>query len=128
MLGNSNQPAGPHANARLHTSVERLPFVQYREITLPSWAGDDDQFVLCPIRGDTLLEAGIRDGDTILVYVTENVSEGDLVAIRTPLGLLVKYLSLSQDGTLTLQGTNGPARTFSPNQVHIEGRFVRREY
>lgn len=129
MLEKPNQRrAKSPTNARSLASVEWLPFVQSREIILPSWAAPDDRFILCPIRGDTLLEAGLRDGDHILVLITDNVLADDLVAIRTPLGILVKYLSFSLSGDIVLRGSNGPSRTFQPNQVHIEGRFVRREF
>jgi SOS-response transcriptional repressor LexA len=110
------------------TSVEFLPCVRWREVKLPRWARASDQFVLSEICGNSLIGAGIQDGDLALIHLTTNIREGDLVAVLTPLGMLVKFLAY-KNGHIILKSANAnyPPRTYDPAEVTIQGKVIRTE-
>lgn len=109
-------------------NVEYLPTVQWKETVLPVWATNSDRFMLSQVCGDSLADAGINDGDFVLIYLTQEVVQGDLVGITTPAGFLVKFLSYLADGNICLSGANGDRpQSFPANTSRIEGRVIRRE-
>lgn len=109
-------------------NVEYLPTVQWKDITLPDWATASDRFMLSQVCGDSLTGAGINDGDFVLIHLTQDVSQGDLVGVTTPAGFLVKFLSFTSDGHLCLRGVNGERpQIFPSHNSRIEGRVIRKE-
>lgn len=78
------------------------------------------------IYGDSLADVGIKDGDYVLIHLTKNVSEGDLVAATTPAGFLVKFLSYAPNGNICLTDSDYIPRCFPSESVYIEGRIVRK--
>lgn len=105
-------------------NVEYLPSIEWREVALPDWARKTDNFVICEIYGESLSAIGILDGDFVLIYLTNSVSPGDLIAATTPAGFLVKFLSYTLDGKVRLAGADHIPRIFPASSVHIEGRVV----
>lgn len=109
-------------------NVEYLPTVQWRDTILPDWATASDRFILSQVCGDSLTGIGINDGDFVLVYLTQQVYEGDLVGVTTPAGFLVKFLSYTPDGSLSLRGTGIDCpQIFPAKSSRIEGRVIRKE-
>lgn len=110
------------------TSVEFLPSVKWRKVKLPRWAKASDHFVLSEICGNSLIGAGIHDGDFALIHLTANVREGDLVAALTPLGMLVKFLAY-RNGKIRLQSANPEYAPYEydPAEVTVQGRVIRTE-
>ena len=108
--------------------VEFLPTVRFREARLPRWARSSDRFVLSEICGDSLTGVDIRDGDLALIYLTADIKPGDLVAVLTPEGLLVKFLSFHA-GQIRLQSANPhyPPHDYDPEDVNIQGKVIRTE-
>ena|SRR5687767_10592755 len=108
--------------------VEFLPTVKFREVKIPRWARSSDRFVLSEICGDSLTGVDIRNGDLALIYLTTNVKVGDLVAVLTPAGLLVKFLSFHGD-QVRLQSANPryPPHDYDPQDVTIQGKVIRTE-
>lgn len=126
-MGSKNLIPGQRSVARRRGNVEYIPTVEWREVSIPHWATESDQFVLSEIYGDSLSGIGICDGDFVLIYLTNSVSEGDLIAATTPDGFLVKFLSYTPDGNVRLSGTDHVPRVFPVKSVKIEGRVVRKE-
>jgi SOS-response transcriptional repressor LexA len=109
-------------------SVEFLPTVRFKETRLPRWARNSDRFVLSEICGDSLTGVDIRDGDLALIYLTIDVKPGDLVAVLTPAGLLVKFLSFHGDQVrLQSANPNYPPLDYNPEDVQIQGKVIRTE-
>lgn len=109
-------------------SVEFLPTVKWRQVRLPRWARNSDRFIVSEICGDSLIGAGIFDGDLALVYLTQDIRQGDLVAALTPEGMLVKFLGY-QDGQIRLDSANPhyPPHYYEPADITIQGKIVRTE-
>ena len=109
--------------------VEWLPFVEFREVPLPRWATEHDRFLLVRTRGDSLTDARINDGDLALIYVTENIRPGDLVAVRTPEGMMCKFIFAHDRSTVRLEGASATfePRLFDVEDVEIQGLVVSTE-
>lgn len=113
--------------------VEYLPFVEWREVRLPSWSRDGDRFFVVRVCGDSLLHNApvpLLDGDYALVHLNAEVRNGDLAAVRTPEGVMLKFVHYEGDGILRLESANPnyPPRRFEASDVEIQGRVVRTEH
>lgn len=79
--------------ARSHSEAEREG---YDYVPRPRNYKPTHQYILCPIEGDSLIEAGVYSGDIALIRTTYDVSEfvpGDPLAVWTPqTGLVCKFV------------------------------------
>ncbi len=109
--------------------VEYLPFLEWRDVRLPSWATEHDEFVAVRVCGESLKDIGVNDGDYAVVHLTGDVRNGDLCAVLSPNGLMIKFLKRHSDTTVCLESANPayPARYFDVEDVVVQGRVVRTE-
>lgn len=110
--------------------VEYLPFLEWRDVRLPSWATEHDQFVAVRVCGESLTGIGVNDGDYAVVHLTGDVREGDLCAVLSPSGMMIKFIKRQTDNTICLESANPeyPPRFFDVEDVMIQGRVVRTEH
>jgi SOS-response transcriptional repressor LexA len=112
--------------------VEFLPFLEWREIRLPSWAHENDRFFVARVCGDSLLNAtrvSVQNGDYALVHLTGDVRDGDLAAILTPEGMMLKFVYREGEQVrLESRHPNFPTRHFDASDVVVQGRVVRTEH
>lgn len=84
-----------------------------------------DHFAL-EVRGDSMIEAGILDGDTVLIRKTDAADSGDIVvALIDQEEATLKRLR-RKGASIALEAAN-PAyetRIFGPDRVQIQGRLV----
>ncbi|GGF59526.1 LexA repressor [Azorhizobium oxalatiphilum] len=102
--------------------------IQSRSHTLnlpPEMLGSGEHFAL-EVRGDSMIEAGILDGDTVLIRKTETAETGDIiVALVDDEEATLKRLR-RKGASIALEAAN-PAyetRIFGPDRVRIQGRLV----
>jgi repressor LexA len=78
------------------------------------------------VRGDSMIEAGIFEGDTVLIRKTDTAESGDIVvALVDEEEATLKRLR-RKGGSIALEAAN-PAyetRIFGPDRVRIQGRLV----
>lgn len=91
----------------------------------PDLLSSGEHFAL-EVRGDSMIDAGILDGDTVIIRRCETAQNGDIVVA----------LVEKEEATLKRLRRKGPAialeaanpayetRIFSPDQVDIQGRLV----
>lgn len=95
-------------------------------VPLPAdFTGDGDLFML-RVRGDSMIEAGIFDGDFVVVRAQPTANPGDIVVAGIPgEEATVKSFSVSA-GTVTLTPHNArlSPMNFSPDEVAIYGKVV----
>lgn len=110
-------------------SIEYLPIVRWRDVRLPRWAKQSDRFVVAEICGDSLSGVGVFDGDLALIHLTTEIHQGDLAAILTPEGMLIKFVHVEDDGRVRLESAskNYPPRWFEATDVEVQGRVIRTE-
>ena len=78
------------------------------------------------IVGDSMIEAGIHDGDTVIIHRTESANSGDIiVALIDDSEATLKTLR-KEAGRIGLEPANPnyETRYFQSNQVRIQGRLT----
>lgn len=102
--------------------------IQTRNATLnvpPEMLGTGEHFAL-EVRGDSMIEAGILDGDTVLIRKCDVADTGDIVvALVDDEEATLKRLR-KKGASIALEAAN-PAyetRIFGPDRVRIQGRLV----
>ncbi|MBB5751305.1 transcriptional repressor LexA [Prosthecomicrobium pneumaticum] len=99
---------------------------QSHTITVPpEMLGAGEHFAL-EVRGDSMIEAGILDGDTVLLRRTDAADTGDIVvALIDDEEATLKRLR-RRGASIALEAAN-PAyetRIFGPDRVRIQGRLI----
>lgn len=96
------------------------------EINLADFFMGANRFVL-KVQGDSMIEAGILDGDMVVVERCQQAADGDIVvALIDGEEATLKRLQNHRDGTVTLHPANSalsPLR-YSAARVSIQGRLV----
>ncbi|MFG1433055.1 transcriptional repressor LexA [Xanthobacter sp. V2C-8] len=102
--------------------------IQSRSATLnvpPEMLGQGEHFAL-EVRGDSMIEAGILDGDTVLIRRCDSADTGDIVvALVDEEEATLKRLR-KKGASIALEAAN-PAyetRIFGPDRVRIQGRLI----
>jgi repressor LexA len=102
--------------------------IQTRSHTLnlpPDMLGVGEHFAL-EVRGDSMIEAGILDGDTVLIRKCETADTGDIVvALVDDEEATLKRLR-KKGASIALEAANPSyeTRIFGPDRVRIQGRLV----
>jgi len=91
----------------------------------PSMLGGGDHFCL-EVDGDSMIEAGIFDGDTVIIQKTERSENGTIVvALVDNEEATLKYIHKKGD-KVALKPANQAyeTRIFGPDRVQVQGRLV----
>jgi repressor LexA len=78
------------------------------------------------VKGDSMIEAGIHDGDTVIIRRCNTAENGDIVVALVE-GEEATLTRLRKKGsTIALEAANAEFKTriFGPDQVDIQGRLV----
>jgi repressor LexA len=78
------------------------------------------------VKGDSMIDAGILDGDTIILRKTEDASNGDIVvALVDEEEATLKRLRRRGD-SIALEAANAAyeTRIFGPDRIRVQGRLV----
>jgi repressor LexA len=91
----------------------------------PEMLGHGEHFAL-EVLGDSMIEAGIFDGDTVLVKKVNNAQSGEIVvALVDEEEATLKRLRRKGDSiALEAANKNFETRIFGPDRVNIQGRLV----
>ena len=84
--------------------------------------GDDGEFVLA-VRGDSMVDAGILDGDFVVVQRRETASDGEIVVALVGEEATVKRFFKESDH-VRLQPENATMEPIRTRDVSIVGRVV----
>ncbi|MEI7886483.1 MAG: transcriptional repressor LexA [Actinomycetes bacterium] len=89
------------------------------------FTGDGELFML-RVRGDSMIDAGILDGDFIVAKVQPEVSNGDIVVAGIPGEEATVKTFRRQSGRVVLHPSNPSMEpmTFEPSEVEIYGKVV----
>ena len=91
----------------------------------PDLLGTGDHFAL-EVRGDSMIEAGILDGDTVLIKKTEAADTGDIVValIDEEEATLKRFRRRGASIALEPANTAYEVRILPPTRVRIQGKMV----
>ena len=102
--------------------------IQTRSHTIhmpPDLLSTGDHFAL-EVRGDSMIDAGILDGDTVLVRRTEQAETGDIVValIDDEEATLKRFRRRGASIALEPANSSHEVRILPPNRVKIQGKLV----
>ena len=124
---NSNEPVLVPVMGRIAAGVP-IDAIQHQSHTIgvpPDMLSPGEHFAL-EVRGDSMIEAGILDGDTVLIRRGDSADTGDIVvALVDEEEATLKRLR-RKGASIALEAAN-PAyetRIFGPDRVRIQGRLV----
>ena len=91
----------------------------------PELLSAGDHFAL-EVRGDSMIEAGILDGDIALIRRVENADTGDIVValIDEEEATLKRFRRRGASIALEPANSAHEVRILPPNRVHIQGKLV----
>ena len=95
-------------------------------IDLPSSMLSSGEHFALEVDGDSMIEAGIHDGDTVIVQRSETADTGSIVvALIDDNEVTLKRLR-RKGGSIALEPANTAyeTRIFGPDQVKVQGRLV----
>ncbi len=78
------------------------------------------------IAGDSMVDAGIMDGDTVIIQECEEVESGAIVVALVDSEEATLKIWRPANGRVVLEAANDayPAQDFEPEQVQVQGRLV----
>jgi repressor LexA len=107
------------------TPIEAIQTHSHSIMVPPDMLTPGEHFAL-EVRGDSMIEAGIFEGDTVLIRKTDTADTGDIVvALVDEEEATLKRLR-RKGASIALEAAN-PAyetRIFGPDRVRIQGRLV----
>jgi repressor LexA len=91
----------------------------------PDLLTNGEHFAL-EVRGDSMIEAGIHDGDTVIIRRCDNAENGDIVVALVENEEATLKRLRKKGSTIALEAANPEFKTriFGPDQVDIQGRLV----
>ena len=102
--------------------------IQTRSHTInmpPDLLSAGDHFAL-EVRGDSMIDAGILDGDTVVIRKTENADTGDVVValIDEEEATLKRFRRRGASIALEPANSSHEVRILPPNRVRIQGKMI----
>jgi repressor LexA len=105
--------------------IEAIQHERDRVSVPESLLGGGEHFIL-EVQGDSMINAGILDGDQVVIRRTDNANSGDIV-VALVMGEEATLKRLRRKGaSIALEAAN-PAyetRIFGPDQVEVQGKLV----
>lgn len=91
----------------------------------PSMLGRGDHYAL-EIEGDSMIDAGILDGDTVLIQRTDTANNGEIVValVEGHEATLKRLRRRGASIALEPANTAHETRIFGPDKVRVQGRLV----
>ena len=105
--------------------IEAISDVSHNVAVPQSMLGSGDHFAL-EVRGDSMIDAGINDGDIVVIREGETADTGDIVVALVEEQEATLKRFRRQNGMIALEAAN-PAyetRLLRDDQVRVQGRLV----
>ncbi len=91
----------------------------------PDMIGGGEHFAL-EVVGDSMIEAGIHDGDTVIIKRANSATNGEIVVALVEHEEATLKRIYRQNGKVSLEAANPnyETRHFGPDQVEVQGKLV----
>jgi repressor LexA len=99
---------------------------QIDEVNAPTDITDPESHFALEVKGDSMIDAGILEGDIVILHRTDDAASGDIVvALIEEEEATLKRLR-KRGNTIALEAANPDyeTRIFKPGSVRIQGRLV----
>jgi repressor LexA len=95
-------------------------------IDVPGLLLDNGEHYVLEVSGDSMIEAGIQDGDYAVIRKCETADNGTIVVALIEEGEVTLKRIRRRGGSIALEPANPSyeTRIFGPNQVRVQGRLV----
>ncbi|MEZ6031208.1 MAG: transcriptional repressor LexA [Hyphomonadaceae bacterium] len=107
------------------TSIEAIEHETHK-VAAPDEELDPDTHFALEVQGESMINAGILDGDTVILKKTEHAASGDIVValINEETATLKRFRK--KGGSIALEAANPAFGTqiFGPDRVRIQGKLV----
>ena len=128
-------------NANVNEKEKNLPFLgriaagnpieaitgSFEQISVPNYlVNNKDEHFTLEVTGDSMIDAGIYDGDIVVIRKTEVTDSGDIVVALIDQNevTLKRFRSLKNSIALEPANNNYKIRLFGEDRVKIQGRLV----
>ena len=114
-----------HGRIAAGTPIEALSDPT-QTVTIPaSMLGSGEHYAL-EVDGDSMIEAGINDGDTVIIQRGENADNGSIVVALVDREEVTLKRLRRKGGSVALEPANVKYETkiFPPDRVQVQGRLV----
>lgn len=100
------------------------PIENPEPIAVPrSMISKDGQFYALQVKGDSMIEEGILDGDTVVIQHQITAQDGDTIVAITERGATLKILR-KQSNKVYLEPRNKNLMPIYPEEIEIRGKLV----
>ncbi len=124
---NNNEPVLVPVMGRIAagTPIEAIQNQSHTIGVPPDMLGTGEHYAL-EVRGDSMIEAGIFDGDTVLVRKTDTADTGDIVVALVDREEATLKRLRRKGASIALEAANPSyeTRIFGPDRVDIQGRLI----
>lgn len=107
------------------TPIEALQTRSHTISVPPDMLGSGEHYAL-EVRGDSMMEAGILDGDTVLIQRNESADTGDIVVALIDEEEATLKRFRRRGASIALEPANSAyeVRILPPNRVRIQGKLI----
>ncbi|HEY0219425.1 MAG TPA: transcriptional repressor LexA [Afipia sp.] len=107
------------------TPIEALQTRSHTISVPPDMLGTGEHYAL-EVRGDSMVEAGILDGDTVLIQKSEGADTGDIVVALIDEEEATLKRFRRKGASIALEPANAAyeVRILPPNRVRIQGKLI----
>ena len=121
----SNEEISVLGNIAAGTPIEAIQN-EISKVTLPVEFNKNDNFFGLKIQGDSMVEAGINEGDTVIIKKTNNANNGQIVValIDDNEAMLKRIRRKGNSVALESANKNYETKIFGPNRVKVQGVLV----
>ncbi len=93
------------------------------EIASSMLAGKKTSYAL-QVKGNSMIEDGILDGDYVVIEKSDIADEGDIVVALVDDNLATLKRFIKQDGRIVLMPANRDMQPIYPNDLKIQGKVI----
>jgi len=95
-------------------------------VTVPPEMIGNGEYYALNVEGDSMIEAGIHDGDTVIIRQTNVASGGEIVValVDDEEATLKTFRKSGQEIALEAANPEYPTRHFTANRVKVQGKLV----
>lgn len=122
---NENFEIPLHGRIAAGTPIEALENVDRMISVPPAMIGSGDHYALT-VSGDSMIEAGILDGDTVIIQKCETARDGDIIVALVDKSEATLKVMQRRNNKIVLEPRNRDhdPQIFESSRVRVQGRLV----
>jgi repressor LexA len=126
-LGDAPYSMGVPVMGRIAAGVPRSAIENHsHSISVPEDILTQGEHFALEVKGDSMIEAGILDGDTVVIRKTDSATNGDIVValVDDEEATLKRFRRKGQSIALEAANPAYETRIFGPDRIRVQGKLV----